>query len=377
MHIALVAGEASGDILGAALIRAIRARVPAARFSGVAGPLMREAGCEAVESIEALSVMGLVEVLRHLPGLLKLRARLVRHFIAAKPDVFIGIDAPDFNLGLERRLKRAGIPAVHWVSPSVWAWRQGRIHSIKKSVDLMLCLLPFEQDIYREHGIPVAFTGHPLADELIPAPAAEARQALGLAGPGRVVAVLPGSRGGELKYLAAQFAAAAAGLARSDPALRFVVPLAKPALRTAFEAAAREFAPGVNFTLLDGKSRLAIQAADVVLVASGTATLECLLLDRPMVVAYRTSALTHFLMIRMGLFKAKHFSLPNLLTPEPRVAELLQDQASPQRLTSEVERLLNDPGRRAAQREQFESVRNALRGGAAAKAADAVLALRR
>lgn len=377
MHIALVAGEASGDILGAALIRALRERVPDARFTGVAGPLMREAGCEAIESIEALSVMGLAEVLRELPRLVRLRAGLVRRFTAMRPDVFIGIDAPDFNLGLERRLRGAGIRTVHWVSPSVWAWRQGRIHTIKESVDLMLCLLPFEQDIYRRHGIPVAFTGHPLADELVPEPAAAARAALGLPPAGPVVALLPGSRGGELKYLAGPFAGAAARLARRDPATRFVVPIAKPGLRPVFEAAMRAHAPGVDFTLLDGQSRRAMQAADVVLLASGTATLECLLLGRPMVVAYRTAALTAFLMLKAGLLKVKHVSLPNLLSAEPRVPELLQGDASPARLADEVGALLADGARRAAQVVQFDAVRDALRGGAAGRAAAAVLALAR
>lgn len=378
MHIALVAGEASGDILGAALIRSIRARMPNVRFSGVAGPLMIEAGCEAVAGVEELSVMGLVEVLRYLPRLLRLRRKLVRHYSAERPDIFIGIDAPDFNLGLERRLRDAGIRTAHWVSPSVWAWRQGRIHSIKESVDLMLCLLPFEQDIYKRHGIPVAFTGHPLADELVAENSTEpARLVLGIPAGGPVVALLPGSRRGEMKYLAVPFAKAAARLAATNSALRFVVPVAKPSLRGDFEAAVREHAPNADILLVDGQSRLAMQAADVVLLASGTATLECLLLNRPMVVAYRTSALTAFLLLKLGLLKVRHVSLPNLLSVEPRVPELLQGHATPERIAAEITTLLDAPARRAAQLEQFESVRAALRGGAADRAADAVLGLLR
>ena len=378
MHIALVAGEASGDILGAALIRSIRAREPAARFSGVAGPLMIEAGCEAVAGIEELSVMGLVEVLRHLPRLLRLRRKLTRHYIDGRPDVFIGIDAPDFNLGLERRLRTAGIRTVHWVSPSVWAWRQGRIHSVKESVDLMLCLLPFEQDIYKRHGVPVAFTGHPLADELVPeASTGPARQALGIPAGGPVIALLPGSRRGEMKYLAVPFAQAAARLATANPALRFVVPIAKPSLRATFEAAVREHAPHADILMVDGQSRLAMQAADVVLLASGTATLECLLLKRPMVVAYRTAALTAFLLLKLGLLKVRYVSLPNLLTAAPRVAELLQGQATPERMAAEITVLLDNPAARAAQLEQFDAVRAALGGGAADRAAVAVLGLPR
>lgn len=378
MHIALVAGEASGDILGAALIRSIRAREPGARFSGVAGPLMIEAGCAAVAGIEELSVMGLVEVLRHLPRLLRLRRKLTRHYIDGRPDVFIGIDAPDFNLGLERRLRTAGVRTVHWVSPSVWAWRQGRIHSIKESVDLMLCLLPFEQDIYKRHGVPVAFTGHPLADELVPeASTGPARQALGIPAGGPLVALLPGSRRGEMKYLAAPFAQAAARLATTNPALRFVVPIAKPSLRATFEAAVREHAPHADILMVDGQSRLAMQAADVVLLASGTATLECLLLKRPMVVAYRTAALTAFLLLKLGLLKVRYVSLPNLLTAAPRVAELLQGQATPERMAAEITVLLDNPAARAAQLEQFDAVRAALGGGAADRAAVAVLGLPR
>lgn len=372
MRFALVAGEASGDILGAALIAALRRRYPGARFYGVAGPRMREAGCEAIASIDELSVMGLVEVLRHLPRLLGLRRRLEARFAADRPDAFIGIDAPDFNLGLARRLRARGIRTVHLVSPTIWAWRPGRVHGIAKAVDLMLCLYPFEPALYAAHGVRAAYIGHPLADELDDAVApAPARAALGLAPDGPVVALLPGSRRGELQHLAPPFADAAAWLAARVPGLRFVVPIAHPGLRPAFEQALRRH-PGLAVTLLDGQSRAAMQAADAVLLASGTATLECLLLGRPMVVAYRASAATAFLMLRAGLLKIAHVSLPNILASHPVVPELLQGQVQAERLGQEILCLLRHPVLREAQLAPFAAVRAELRRGAGDQAAAAI-----
>lgn len=373
VRIALVAGEASGDILGAALIRALRTRFPQASFYGVAGPRMRMAGCEAMESVDALSVMGLAEVLRHLPRLVRLRAMLMRCFLQDRPDVFIGIDAPDFNLGLERRLRQRGIRTVHLVSPTVWAWRKSRIHGIAEAVDLMLCLFPFEPAIYREHAVRAAYIGHPLADELDARVAqGEARRALGLSEPGPVVAVLPGSRHGELKYLSEPFAGAAAWIAQRISTARFLVPIARPQLRPEFEEAIARSAPRLQWHLLDGQSREAMQAADVVLLASGTATLECLLLGRPMVVGYRVSALTAFLMQKLALLKIPHVSQPNLLSAEPVVPELLQRAATPQRLGAEVLKLLQSASLRERQLRQFEAVRKELKRDAAAQAANAV-----
>lgn len=372
MRFALVAGEASGDILGAALIVALRRRYPGARFYGVAGPRMREAGCEAIASIDELSVMGLVEVLRHLPRLLALRRRLEARFAADRPDAFIGIDAPDFNLGLARRLRARGIRTVHLVSPTIWAWRPGRVHGIAKAVDLMLCLYPFEPALYAAHGVRAAYIGHPLADELDDAVApAPARAALGLPPDGPVVALLPGSRRGELQHLAQPFADAAAWLAARVPGLRFVVPIAHPGLRPAFEQALRRH-PGLAVTLLDGQSRAAMQAADAVLLASGTATLECLLLGRPMVVAYRASAATAFLMLRAGLLKIAHVSLPNILASHPVVPELLQGQVQAERLGQEILCLLRHPVLREAQLGPFAAVRAELRRGAGDQAATAI-----
>ncbi|HUP92080.1 MAG TPA: lipid-A-disaccharide synthase [Solimonas sp.] len=383
MRIALVAGEISGDILGAALIRALRARLPQASFYGVAGPRMVEAGCEAIESIETLSVMGLAEVLPALPRLLRLRARLVARLAADRPDVVIGIDAPDFNLGLERRLRECGMRTVHVVSPTVWAWREGRIKGIARAVDLMLCLFPFEPAYYARNpdaqraGLKAAYIGHPLADELDDSVTqAQARRGLGLAEAGPVVAILPGSRGGELKYLAEPFARAAAWLqAQGSERIRFVTPLAKPKLRAAMEQAIRQHAPGLDWTLLEGRSREAMRAADAVLLASGTATLECLLLGRPMVAAYRGSAFSAWLLQGAGLLKTHYVTLPNLLAREPTVPELLQEQASPERLGAEVQKLLVDPAQRARQLAQFEQVRTELKRDAAARAAEAIASL--
>jgi lipid-A-disaccharide synthase len=373
LRFALVAGEASGDILGAALIRGLRARYPDATFYGVAGPRMREAGCEAIESIEALSLMGLVEVLKHLPRLLKLRRALVDRFAADKPDAFIGIDAPDFNLRVERDLRDRGIKTVHVNSPTIWAWRPGRIHGIAKAVDLMLCLYPFEPALYEKHNMRAACIGHPLADQLDDTVApAKARRELGLPEGGQVVGVLPGSRGSELKYLSEPFAAAAAWLHERIPGLRFVVPVARPDLKPVFERAIARH-PGPTWHLLEGQSREAMQAADAVLLASGTAALECLLLGRPMVVAYRASAVTEFLAWK--LIKIPHVSLPNILSNAAVVPELMGYQATPERLGQEMSQLLRHPVLRRAQVERFSSVHRELRRDAGALAADAIQSL--
>jgi lipid-A-disaccharide synthase len=373
MRFALIAGEASGDLLGAALVRALRVRFPQAEFYGVTGPRMREAGCASVETIDRLSVMGLAEVLPKLPDILRLRRALYRRFSADRPECVIGIDAPDFNLALERRLRRQGLPTVHMVSPSVWAWKPGRVKNIARAVDLVLCLLPFEPRYYADYPVRAEYIGHPLADELADPPSREsARRLLGLA-EGPCVAVLPGSRGPELKYLAQPFAQTAAWLAQRMPELSFVVPLAKPALRPVFEQAIAAYAPQLRWTLVDGHSREAMRAADVVLLASGTATLECLLLDRPMVVGYRAAALTA-LLVRM-LIKIDRVSLPNLLCQEAVVPECLQEQADAAHLGPPMLELLTQPAARALQTGQFAAVRQELRRGAADSAAAAIARL--
>ncbi len=371
LHFALIAGELSGDLLAASLIEALKVRYPQARFSGVAGPRMMAAGCEAVENIEALSLMGIAEVLPAIPRLLRLRRSLVERYAAEKPDVLIGIDAPDFNLGLERRLKQRGIKTAHMVSPSVWAWRESRVPGIAKSVDLMLCLLPFEPGFYAKHAVRAAYIGHPLADILSDAvsPAA-GKQALDLSSAALTLAVLPGSRGGEVSKLAEPFARAVALLAMKHPGLQVVTPIAKPSLKPLMQAAIAAHAPGLNWKLLEGQSQAAIQAADVVLIASGTATLECLLLGRPMVVGYRVAAFTAWLLRR--LVKIKHASLPNLLCAQPVVTECLQEDCTPEKLATALEPLLADAVARQRQTSAFTAVRQELRRNAAAQAAEAI-----
>jgi lipid-A-disaccharide synthase len=354
----------------------LRARSPDARIIGVAGPRMRAAGCEALADAEELAVMGLTEVLRHLPRLLKLRRGLITRFTAARPDVFVGIDAPEFNLGLAARLKAQGIRTVQYVSPQVWAWRQGRVRGIGEACDRILCLLPFEPPFYERHGIAARFVGHPLADQFPMEPdRGAARAGLGLPAGETVVAVLPGSRMGEVSRLAAPFAGAAAWLAARRPGLRFVAPMVNAAVRARFEAAWAQAAPGVPVQIVDGRSRDVLAAADVVLVASGTATLETLLSKRPMVVAYRLGTVTAFLLQRLGLVKVQHFSQPNLLAGREVVPELFQDAATPEALGAAVLDWLESPERVAPLQATFADVHAQLRRGGADLAAEAVLEL--
>ncbi len=376
MKIGLVAGEASGDLLAAGLITALRERVPHASFAGVAGPQMIAAGCECWEEAETLSVMGLVEPLKVLPKLIMLRRALARRWIESPPDVFVGIDSPDFNLGLETRLKAAGIPTAHYVSPSVWAWRQGRIKSIRKAADCVLCILPFEKKFYDEHGVPAEFVGHPKADETPSfASAADARRALGIDADGPVVAVLPGSRASEVSRLGRLFARATALLLDRHPSLRFVTPIARPSLRSMIENELAEAGMSEYFTLIDGQSEAAMSAADIVLLASGTAALESALLCRPTVAAYRVSPITFAIVQTFGLLKVDKFTLPNLLTETPLVPELMQDDATPEALALAVSELLESPDRTTAIRERFATLRSELALDADQRAADAVLGL--
>ena len=379
--IALVAGEASGDNLGAALIAAIRERVPGARFIGVPGPRMREAGCEALASSDELALMGLAEILRHLPRLIRLRRRLLGELRHRRPAVFIGLDAPEFNLGLARKLKQSGIPTVQYVSPQVWAWRQGRVRGIGESCDRILCLLPFEPDFYARHGVTARFVGHPLADQFpLEADRAAARATLGLAADDEVVALLPGSRMGEVSRLAEPFVGAAAWLAARRPTAKFVAPLTNAATRECFEAAldaAAAGGAGVPVKVVQGQSRAVLAAADVVLVASGTATLETLLTRRPMVVAYRLAPLTAFLLRRLHLVKVRHFSQPNLLVGREVVPEFFQEAATPAALGAALLHWLEAPQARTDLSAAFEAVHRELRRGGAGLAAEAVLELLR
>ncbi len=368
LRIALVAGEASGDILGAGLMRALKARHPAIEFIGVGGPLMQAEGLTSYFPMERLSVMGLVEVLGRLRELLARRKLLIQTLIDERPDVFIGIDAPDFTLNIELKLRQAGIKTVHYVSPSVWAWRQKRVLKIREGCDLMLTLLPFEARFYEEKGVPVRFVGHTLADAIpLQADRDAARTELGLvAGP--LVALMPGSRGGEVGRLGSLFFDAAERLQALKPGVRFVLPCASPQRRAQIETLLQ--GRNLPLTLLDGQSHLALAACDAVLIASGTATLEALLYKRPMVVAYRLAPLTFWILKRM--VKSPYISLPNLLAQRSLVPELLQDDATPEALAQTLLPLIDDG---SEQTRGFDAIHRTLRRDASNQAADAVLEL--
>ena len=373
MRVALVAGEASGDLLGAGLIGAIKKREPDAHFEGVAGPAMAAQGCEVLEPSETLAVMGLVEPLKHLPALLRLRRSLVERWSSNPPDVFVGIDAPDFNLGVEERLRRRGVRTVHYVSPSVWAWRQGRLRKIARAVDKVLCLLPFEKDFYDRHGVDADFIGHPMADRTPPDPdAAAARSSLGITAQA-VIAVLPGSRRSETVRLGPVFAAACRRLSERYPELAFVAPMVTPAIRESFASQLRAESVDDRFVLVDGEAETAMAAADVVLLASGTASLQAALLGRPMVAAYRLSPATYAIANGLNLVKVPYITLPNLLTEEPLVPEFIQRDATPQALAAAVSALLDDPERREGIRHRFRSLRDMLAKDADERAAASVL----
>jgi len=404
LRVGLVAGEASGDTLGADLIKALRGVAPDTEFFGVAGPKMQAVGCEIWEPAESLAVMGLFEILRDLPGLLRLRARIRRRFLAAAPDVFVGIDAPEFNLRLARDLRAAGIPTVQYVSPQVWAWRQSRARTIHESVDLVLCLLPFEKRFYDEHDVQAEFVGHPLADAIpLAADRAAARRALEIEAGAQVVALLPGSRRGEVARLAEDFAATARWLALQRPQLEFIAPMASAATREMFaqalerQAAARERQPAagerqpaagerqpaagerqpppLKVRLIDGQAQTALIAADVVLVASGTASLEAALCKRPMVVVYRLGWMTAWILRRLHLVKSKFFAQPNLLADRRVVGEYFQEQIVPESIGAELLMWLDDAERRGALEREFSRIHADLRRDAGARAAQAILTL--
>lgn len=379
MRVGIVAGEASGDILGAGLARALRERVPDVELRGIAGPRMRAAGVEPVFDAEELAVMGLFEVLGRLPRLLSVRRGLLRDMETWRPDVFIGIDSPDFNLPVETRLKRGGIRTVHYVSPSVWAWRPGRTRVVERAADSVLCLFPFEPDHYTDTKVRAVYVGHPLADVLAPDEAGRlaARRALALDDTGPVVAVLPGSRGSEVRHLGPAMAGAVALLARRSPCPQFVAPMVSDALRAQFARQCERYAPGVRVALVRDDSVTVLAAADVVLTASGTATLEALLLEKPMVVGYRLARLTAWVLRTFGLLGIERFSIPNLLADAAIVPELLQEAATAEALAGAVARLLDLPEARAVQVTALHEVRERLRAGADARAADAVLATAR
>ena len=374
LRVGIVAGESSGDQLGAALIAALRARVPHMHCFGVAGPRMLAAGCEAWAAADELAVMGLTEVVRHLPRLLRLRASLTARFRAARPHVFVGIDSPEFNLGLARRLKRSGLKTVQYVSPQVWAWRQGRVRTIGRACDLVLCLLPFERDFYARYGVSAVFVGHPLADQIpLEVDRDGARHSLEIDPAATVVALLPGSRMGEVERLGADFVAAAAWIAGRRPGFKFIAPMATPGVRRGFERKIAEVPAAPAIHVLDGQAQRALAAADAVLVASGTATLETLLSGRPMVVAYRLGAITAFLLRRLGLVKVPYFSQPNLLVGRRLVPEFFQEQVSGEALGSALLGQLEDRERVSELQAEFRRVHETLRRGGAERAASAIL----
>ncbi|ENH9242500.1 lipid-A-disaccharide synthase [Vibrio cholerae] len=372
LRIGIVVGELSGDTLGEGFIKAIRARYPDAEFVGIGGPKMNALGCQSLFDMEELAVMGLVEVLGRLPRLLKVKAELVKYFTANPPDVFVGIDAPDFNLRLELSLKQAGIRTVHYVSPSVWAWRQNRIHGIAAATHLVLAFLPFEKAFYDKFNVPCEFIGHTLADSIpLASDKLAARQLLGLDEQRRWLAVLPGSRGSEMKMLAEPFIATCQKLQARYPDLGFVVALVNAKRRAQFEQAWQQVAPELNFVLVDDTARNVITAADVVMLASGTVALECMLLKRPMVVGYRVNAFTAFLAKR--LLKTPYVSLPNILAGEELVKELLQDHCTVDNLYHEVSRLLESDNQ--ALMDKFTEMHQWIRKNADQQAAQAVLNL--
>lgn len=370
-RIGIVAGEASGDLLGAKLIQALRQRCPGVHIEGIGGPAMIAAGCDSLFDMERLAVMGIVEPLLRLPDLIKLRYDVYRHFIKHPPDVFVGVDAPDFNLGLELKLRRAGIPVVHYVSPSVWAWRRNRIHTIAKAVDLMLPLLPFEAAFYQAHHIPVRYVGHPLADQIPLTPdKMAARRTLGMDEQATYVALLPGSRRQEIRHMAVPFLLAAKQAWQQRPALRFVTAHVNEQRYQEFYAAYQQYAPELPLELFTRHSHEVIAAADMVVVTSGTATLETMLYKKPMIIAYRMPRLTY--QIAKLLVKTPYIGLPNLLANALLVPELIQQAVRPDVIAAHLIDYLDHPEKVDTLQQTFTRLHHALRTHSAMDIAEAV-----
>jgi len=370
MKLAMVAGEASGDLLASLLIGGLRTRWPTLELAGVGGPKMAAQGFEAWWPSDRLAVRGYVEVLRHYRGLKRLRDELGDRLLAERPAAFIGVDAPDFNLGLEARLKAAGIPAIHFVCPSIWAWRGGRAQKMAASCDHVLCLFPFEPALLQQHGVAASFVGHPLADAIpLEPPRAAARQALGLGDEATVVALLPGSRASEIRYIAPTFLQTAARLQRDRPTLKFLLPVA-PGLGPLIDPLIAEHAPGVDLLRLEGRSHEALAACDLTLIASGTATLEAALFKRPMVIGYRMHPLSWQLMKRMAY--QPWVGLPNILAREFLVPERIQSACTPQRLAADVLAGLDDAPGADRLRSRFTAMHHELRRDTATAATQAI-----
>lgn len=370
LRIGIVAGEMSGDILGAGLIEELKKHYPNAKFEGMGGEHMLALGFHSFFPMDRLSVMGLIEPLKRLPELLGIRRFFKKHFIQNPPDVFIGIDSPDFNLSLELSLKNEGIKTVHYVSPSVWAWRQGRVKKIRKAVDHVLALLPFETRFYDTHNVPATFVGHPLADKFQLKPKVdEARAKLGLEEKGLIITVMPGSRGGEVKLLAPLFLQAIEELSHQYPNAYFVIPAANAQRKQQIEAVLEEM-PKLPIEVLDGQSHVAMEAADLVLLASGTTALEAMFLKKPMVVAYKMAPLSY--KIVSSLLKTPYVSLPNLLADKLLVPELLQEQATVESVVREVRHWLDNPTQVEELERQFLNLHKCLQKDASATAAQVV-----
>ena len=372
MIIALVAGEASGDQLGASLIRAIRFHEPDIRFVGIGGPKMKAAGMQTWWDSEQLAVMGLFEVINHIPRLFALRRQLIARLLELNPDVFIGIDAPDFNLGVEKKLKARSIPVIHYVSPTVWAWRPGRVKTIARSTDRVMCLFPFEPGYYQHH-VPADYTGHPMADEIpLQVDMDSARTMLGVDNKDSCVALLPGSRLAEVQKLAAPMLEAAVLLTERYPDTSFLVPAATELVGDYFRLELNNY-PEVNCQVFSGQSKDVMAAADIVICASGTATLEVMLVNRPMVVCYRVSGMTYSLLKWLKLIKSRFFSLPNILASEALVPEIIQQEVTGQRIADATSRWLDHPELRADLKGRFDLLHKQLKIDAAATAARVVL----
>jgi lipid-A-disaccharide synthase len=373
MIIALVAGEASGDQLGAALIRAIRLSEPDTRFAGIGGPLMKAEGMDCWWDTGELSLMGLAEIVSHLPRLIKLRRQLIERILTLKPHVFIGIDAPDFNLGVEKRLKTRSIPVIHYVSPTVWAWRPGRVKSIAKATERVMCLFPFEPACYQQQAVATDYTGHPLADQIpLQVSKSAARNALDIKTESSCIALLPGSRMSEVEKLSAPMLDAADILSKRYPGISFMMPAATEAIGQHFRSELLKY-PDVHCRAFSTRGKEVMAAADLVICASGTATLEVMLINRPMVVCYKLSPTTYRIMKWFRLRKTRFFSLPNILSSEELVPELLQHEVTGRSIADETSKWLDQSERRENLKSHFERLHRQLRIGAAATAANVVL----
>ena len=377
MRIAIIAGEVSGDILGSRLIKALLLHNPEIKFEGIAGEEMIAVGCSALYPMEKLAVMGFSEILPRLHELLSIRKTLIQRWQQNPPNLFIGIDAPDFNLKLEAILHNKGIKTVHYVSPSIWAWRESRVKKIKGNIDQMLTLFPFEVDFYKKHQIPATFVGHPLADEIpLQSDQQQARESLGLDNKSHLLAVLPGSRNGEIKRLAPDFLQALILIHQKHPDWQFVVPLINNKIRLQFETLQQQIAPLLSITLINGQSRTVMTAADQILMASGTAVLEGMLINRPMIAAYRVSAVTAFIIRSFKMIKSKYYTLPNNLCDEYLVPELIQEDVTANNMLLEIEKQFQQSTQqRDYHSQRFHAMHLQLRQNASQQAAKTILAL--